>query len=255
VSDHVETSGKTKKTWWKRWWAIALAILVVLIVIGALVPSEEKQSAATGTAAAPPTTVTVVGAAETTPVEITETTGSQPEPEITTAVEAPAETAPVEKPSFDGDGQFVAREDIEPGTYRTREGSDGCYWARLKGFGGSVEEIVANTNTSAPTVVTISRRDKGFEASGCGTFTKDLSRITESKTRFGDGTFIVGTDMAPGRYRSSGGDGCYHARLRGFGGALNEIIANANPRGRAIVTILGSDKGFQSEGCGTWKRS
>ena len=244
MSDHIETSGKAKKTWWKRWWAIALGILVVLIVIGALAPSDDKQTAAPGPV-------------ETTAVEVAETAASVPaaEPETTTEKQAPAEPAPIEKPSFEGDGQYVVREDIEPGTYRTREGSDGCYWARLKGFGGSLDEIIANANTSAPTVVTISRRDKGFEASGCGTFTKDLSRVTDSKTRFGDGTFIVGTDIAPGRYRSSGGDGCYLARLRGFGGTLNEIIANANPSGRAVVTILGSDKGFQSNGCGRWKRS
>jgi hypothetical protein len=254
VSDHINTTGKATKIWWKRWWAIALGILVVLSVVGALAPSDDKQEATPSTTTSPAaTTVTVAAPVQTAAIQVTETTQTAPpsESEPTTTEAA----APAEKPSFGGDGQYVVREDIEPGTYRTREGSDGCYWARLKGFGGNLDEIVANTNTSAPTVVTISRRDKGFEASGCGTFTKDLSRITESKTRFGDGTFIVGVDIAPGRYRSSGGDGCYLARLRGFGGTLGEIISNGNPSGRAVVTILGSDRGFQSDGCGTWKRS
>ena len=84
MSDHIETSGKAKKTWWKRWWAIALGILVVLMVIGALAPSDEKQNAAPASTAAPPTTVTVVAPAETTAVEVAETTASPPEPEATT---------------------------------------------------------------------------------------------------------------------------------------------------------------------------
>ena len=162
--------------------------------------------------------------------------------------------APKPKPSFDGDGQYVVREDIAPGTYRTREDATGCYWARLKGFGGDLDDIVANENAVGPTIVTISRRDKGFEAAGCPEFTKDLSRITATKTRFNDGTYIVGTDIAAGRYRSSGGDGCYWGRLKGFGGNLDDLIANDNVTGRAVVTILPSDKGFQSSGCGAWRR-
>ena len=61
--------------------------------------------------------------------------------------------------------------------------------------------------------------------------------------------------MAPGTYRSSLGDGCYWARLSGFGGTLNEIKANDyRTGGRAIVTIKSSDKGFTSSRCGTWTK-
>jgi hypothetical protein len=62
--------------------------------------------------------------------------------------------------------------DIQPGTYRTRTGSPGCYYARLRGFSGSVDDILANDNTDSPAVVTIKASDKGFESQNCGTWTK-----------------------------------------------------------------------------------
>ena len=45
---------------------------------------------------------------------------------------------------------------------------------------------------------------------------------------FGDGTFIVNNDIQPGTYKNSGGDSCYYARLKGFGGTVGDIIANDN---------------------------
>ncbi|HKW20875.1 MAG TPA: hypothetical protein VJO13_05830 [Ktedonobacterales bacterium] len=168
-----------------------------------------------------------------------------------TATHAPTATP---TPSFKhfGDGTFQVGKDIQPGTYRTRQGSPGCYWARLSGFGGSVGEIIANDNTDAPAVVTIAASDKGFESQGCGTWTQNLSQVTKSKTTFGDGTYIIGTDITPGTYKNTGNQGCYYARLSGFGGTTDEIIANNNTDSAAIVTIDGADKGFQSNGCGTW---
>ena len=72
-------------------------------------------------------------------------------------------------------------------------------------------------------------------------------------TTFGDGTFRVNVDIQPGTYQGPGGDTCYWARLSGFGGTLDEIIANNfGPTG--VVTISPSDAGFQSDRCGTWHK-
>ena len=122
----------------------------------------------------------------------------------------------------------------------------------VKGFGGSVDDIVANSNTDDPAIVTILPTDKGFESQNCGTWTKDLSRITTSMTTFADGMYIVGVDIKPGTYKSSGNQGCYYARLSDFTGSSDSIIANNNTDNPAIVTISASDKGFQSTRCGTW---
>lgn len=170
-----------------------------------------------------------------------------------TATRAPTATP---TPSFAhfGDGTFQVGKDIQPGTYRTRSGSPGCYYARLKGFGGTVDDIIANDNTDAPAVVTIAASDKGFQSQDCGTWTQDVSQITKSKTSFEDGMYIIGTDITPGTYKNTGGDTCYYARLSGFGGTIDDIIANDNVSASTIVTIAASDKGFQSNGCGTWTK-
>ena len=75
--------------------------------------------------------------------------------------------------------------------------------------------------------MTISPTDKGFRTEGCGTWTSDLSPITSSPTApLVGGTYFVGSDIAPGTWRSSGGTGCYWARLSGFSGTSDDIIAN-----------------------------
>jgi hypothetical protein len=51
----------------------------------------------------------------------------------------------------------------------------------------------------------------------------------EVKTPFGQGTFIVRTDVAPGTYRSRGGDGCYWARLRTTAGVPAAAAASMAP--------------------------
>jgi hypothetical protein len=170
-----------------------------------------------------------------------------------TATHGPTAT-PTPSYAHFGDGTFEVGKDIQPGTYRTRSGSDGCYYERLKGFDGTFEEIISNNNTDDPAVVTIAASDKGFHSQNCGTWTQNVSQITKSQTEFEDGMYIVGTDIQPGTYKNSGGDGCYYARLRGFGNGFGDIIANANPSGNAIVTIKASDKGFQSTRCGTWTK-
>ncbi len=155
--------------------------------------------------------------------------------------------------SFPGNGIYRVGKDVAAGTYRSRGGS-GCYWARLRAFSGDLNAILANMNVDGPTVVTIKPTDRGFETQRCGTWTSSLVRITRSKTRFGAGTFIVGIDIAPGTYRSSGRGACYWARLRNFSGDLGSIIANNNTSGPTIVSISRGDRGFESTRCGTWTR-
>jgi hypothetical protein len=152
------------------------------------------------------------------------------------------------------DGTYQVGTDIQPGTYRTREGSVGCYYERLSDFSGETNDIIANNNADAPAVVTIKPTDAGFTSMGCGTWTKDLSAITESKTSFGEGAYIVGTDFEPGTYKNSGGTLCYYERVRNFTGDMNSIIANNNTENPTVVEIAQTDAGFQSAGCGTWTK-
>lgn len=72
--------------------------------------------------------------------------------------------------------------------------------------------------------------------------------------QFGDGQYVVGSDIQPGMYRAPGGDRCYWARLSGFSGGIDDIIANGIPNGAAIIEIASTDRGFETRGCGGWAR-
>lgn len=66
-----------------------------------------------------------------------------------------------------------------------------------------------------------------------------------------DGIWLVGLDIKPGTYRSSGGGACYWARLSDVSG--NGIITNGLGANQ-IVTISATDKAFETAGCGEWTR-
>jgi hypothetical protein len=60
----------------------------------------------------------------------------------------------------------------------------------------------------------------------------------------------------PGTYQSSGtpGGSCYWERDRDLTGGVNSIIASDTPAGPTTVTILLSDVGFTTSGCGQWTK-
>lgn len=150
------------------------------------------------------------------------------------------------------DGTMRVGTEVQPGTYRALGPFRNCYWARLSGFGGQTDEIIANDDEPGA-IVRIGPSDVAFQSRGCGTWTADLSAITSSPdSAFGDGTFIVGIDIAAGTWRSDSPETCYWARLAGFSGGMGDVIANEN--GVGFVTIARTDKGFQSSSCGTWTK-
>ena len=68
-------------------------------------------------------------------------------------------------PGF-GDGVWRVGRDIEPGTYRT-PGLDVCYWERLSGFGGTLNDVIVNGLGDFEMIVTIKETDRGFLSNGC----------------------------------------------------------------------------------------
>jgi hypothetical protein len=155
------------------------------------------------------------------------------------------------------DGMYLVGTDIPAGTYRNSDSSSGCYWERLSGLSGDLDDIIANDFTTARSIVTIAPSDYAFSADRCGTWTSDLSAITASPTDpFSDGTYIVGVDIGPGTWQNTdSSDGCYWARLSGVSGELDDIIDNEFTYDAIqTVTIRTSDRGFQTSGCGTWIR-
>ena len=177
----------------------------------------------------------------------TATPTETPEP-TATPTDVPAQT-PTPEPGY-GDGTWIVGAEITPGTYAA-PGSDLCYWARLNGFGGSLDEIIANELGSGRQIVTIDSGDSGFETRGCGRWVQLEEELTPLDA-IPDGKWVVGAEITPGTYAAPGSDLCYWARLNGFGGSLDEIIANELGSGRQIVTIDSGDSGFETRGCGTW---
>jgi len=231
-----------ERTFLQRWWPY-LALLVLVILVIANLPSGGDEGTSQG-----------AGGQSSGRDEVQ--ASDQGQEDAGEAQEAAPEKEPEpedQKPNF-GDGTYQVGTDIQPGTYRTREGSPGCYYERLSGFSGEFDDILANGNADAPAVIAIKPTDAGFTSQDCGTWTKDLSAITDSKTSFGEGAYIVGTDIELGTYRNSGSSGCYYERLSSFTGDFNGIIANDNADEPAVVTIEPTDAGFQSNDCGTWTK-
>ncbi len=76
-------------------------------------------------------------------------------------------------------------------------------------------------------------------------------------TTFGEGRFVVGTDIAPGTYQTTGKAGrsdCYWERLKDTNGTTASIIANDLAPGPATVTIDKTDGAFQTRWCRTWTK-
>jgi hypothetical protein len=71
---------------------------------------------------------------------------------------------------------------------------------------------------------------------------------------WGDGTYEVGVDIKPGKYRSPGqteeAPECYWARLKSSNDI--DIISNNASSGPQIVVIKPTDKYFLSTGCQPW---
>jgi hypothetical protein len=68
-----------------------------------------------------------------------------------------------------------------------------------------------------------------------------------------DGTFLVGVDIAVGKYRSAGGPTCYWARLHSPD--PGDVVDSKKTSGPQVVVIRGSDTAFLTRNCGTWQQS
>lgn len=172
-----------------------------------------------------------------------------------------AEAAEKKKAAFDGDGDYQVGSDIKPGTYRTTGNTDGmCYWERAKDASGETDSVLANDNVTGTSYVTVKAGDKLFKSTGCNDWeaVAPKAKGTPASSMDGDGgMFKVGTDIAPGTYKSSGNtdDSCYWERTKDAEQGLDSVIANNNVTGTAVVTISSTDAYFKTTGCGDWKKA
>ncbi len=68
-----------------------------------------------------------------------------------------------------------------------------------------------------------------------------------------DGMYLVGTDVAPGRYVATGtGSACYYAAISDLSGSLNAIVTThfGDAWGRRVE--LDEGEYFETDACGSW---
>ncbi len=73
------------------------------------------------------------------------------------------------------DGTYRVGQDINPGVYHfvhTDDRTGICYWKRLRGFSGSLDDIIENGLVDSPRYVEIKASDLAFMSDGCGMWTR-----------------------------------------------------------------------------------
>jgi hypothetical protein len=119
---------------------------------------------------------------------------------------------------------------------------------------GTVGAVGAVFALSATTVVTTTAAVPASAVSAAS-LSPNVSVPGRVLTAFGDGTWQVGVDVAPGTYMTAGavdGTTCSHAlRTTRTGGKLT---ASSTGPGRATVVLAAVDGWFATSGCATWTR-
>ncbi len=158
-----------------------------------------------------------------------------------------------------GRGTWAVESEIAAGTYvaDVPEGST-CFWSRLSDFTGEPAAFLTTDLAVGRSITTVQHFDAGFYSDGCGLWNlvpnvTNLENVHRN-TQFKDAVYIVGRDIAPGTYVSSviEGEICFWSRLTGFDGDPFKRLNVYASEGQAIATILSSDTGFRSFGCGEW---
>lgn len=165
-------------------------------------------------------------------------------------VDEPAPAGPA--PAF-GDGTHVVGQTFEPGRYRAVDVSN-CYWERLSDLSGDFDALIANDIVDGGSVIVdIADGDEAFTSQRCGDwYPIDDTPVAEVGGELDDGVWLVGVDVAPGRYTAPGGESCYWERLSSFSGDFDALRANDIVDGAAVVDIQPDDVGFSSQRCGGW---
>ena len=148
--------------------------------------------------------------------------------------------------------------EVAPGRYFS-DPLSACFWERLSGLGGTLEEVLANNFIafdSMQEIVAIRDTDLAFSTDEeCGDWFAAPRHGIQSDIP--PGRWLVGSQIVPGTYQTAAGPGCFWERLNDFSGELGDTFANdfVADGGPQMVTISGDDIGFSSDAdCGTWTR-
>jgi len=158
-----------------------------------------------------------------------------------TASDAPSATdepAAAAESSVIESGTYLVGSEIAPGVYRVSG-----YYERDDSQG----EIIDNDGVYGEndlTVMIVRKGDDSVEINGQAVPLEGLPTYDPIAEGATSGTYLVGKDIAPGRYRVSSSDGAYGARLD----KKLEIIDNDLNDGSIVITVRPSDYAFEFSG-------
>ena len=167
----------------------------------------------------------------------TTATPTTPRPPAGTNTEPPLKTIT--------SGTYVIGVDFDPGTYRVSG-----YFALLN----ESLDIVENDGEYGFGTTLVNVPEPGgesvyLEISGEAILAADSPvSVNAGIAELESGTYVVGTDIAPGRYRVSDDDYAYAARLRSMPNGEWDIISNAGNEGSVIIIIEETDDAFEFSG-------
>lgn len=126
-----------------------------------------------------------------------------------------------------------------------------CYWERVVN-----DSLMANDHTTAGhTIVDVLPTDTHLRSAHCEW--KPYAPPAAPAATFGNGDWLVGEDVEPGRYRSTkeGHPPCSWERAMGFSQDPLTVIATevAPGQGTVEVTLVAGQR-FTSRYCGTWTK-
>ncbi len=126
-------------------------------------------------------------------------------------------------------------------------------WSVVAGMAaGAIGTLTAAAIVSAPAVVPVPQAVAREIPEPRVAFAGTVSVPGRELTSFGDGTWQVGIDVAPGTYTTTGGPDCRYALRPAATGA--DIVGNTVSPNPSTV-VLSNDSGyFATSGCTTWRR-
>ena len=145
-------------------------------------------------------------------------------------------------------GTYRVGSDIQPGIYAGNPGSeagDSCYWERLSGLSGGLDDIISNDSARGQFYVEVKSTDSYFTV-GCEvTPLAEWPVPSQALTTLEPGMYLVDRDISPGTYSGQAGDGildsCYWERLSGVSGDFTELIENDIATGTYSVVVEDTD--------------
>ncbi len=216
----------------------AVGLLIVCCVGITLLPSSTPKET-------PTSALAIAASTEADTMEPTEAPTPTPAPTNTTAPTATTRPTATEIPGLIEPGTYLVGDDVDPGIYVGYTDTGSCYWQRLSGLGGSIDDIIANDNAVGRYYVEVNSTDKAFQTA-CPMLPLDQVRPYDGGDTLVSGMYLVGTDIQPGTYKGKVESGsCYWARLRGVGGTFRDIIANDNATGQFFVQVSPNDFALQ----------